>query len=255
MWAWSFDRTAMVVAIGFALMIVGTGGTCSLMSGQTDSVSSPCASRTTSSSCTMSSTVNECSGTWASLETCCWTETTTISCQWSDESQNKYAQTSGGSVGASVFLGIIYIVILSLPLCCGIMKDRKNIVFAVACVIGFLGFLNIFIPLMGSMGACRPVAKDVCDSCEEGAYCDEATIESACNALGFLFVYTFACGWIACILGITAASMSICVCCSCGGMKADQQDVVLAPTVMQQVPVQGQVVTPVVVPGKRMDAE
>ena len=53
----------------------------------------------------------------------------------------------------------------------------------------------------------------------------------ACNFLGFIFAYTVAFGWVACVLGIVAASLACCVCCQCCKAKLDE------PVVQQKPPV------------------
>lgn len=53
-------------------------------------------------------------------------------------------------------------------------------------------------------------------------------ILNGCNAVGVMFVYMFAFGWVALVLGIVGASLACCVCCQCCKAKLDD------PVVVQQ---------------------
>ena len=53
-----------------------------------------------------------------------------------------------------------------------------------------------------------------------------------CNVLGFIFAYTVAFGWVACVLGIVAAALACCVCCQCCKAKLDEPDVQQKPPVV-----------------------
>eukprot|EP00434_Breviolum_minutum_P024406 symbB.v1.2.021554.t1/scaffold1847.1/size122519/7 len=50
-----------------------------------------------------------------------------------------------------------------------------------------------------------------------------------CNILGFIFAYTVAFGWVACVLGIVAAALTCCVCCQCCKAKLDEPNVQQKP--------------------------
>ena len=45
-----------------------------------------------------------------------------------------------------------------------------------------------------------------------------------CATLGAFVVYIGAYGWLACVLGIVAASLGCCVCCECCRAKLDESE-------------------------------
>eukprot|EP00441_Pelagodinium_beii_P044553 CAMPEP_0197619648 /NCGR_PEP_ID=MMETSP1338-20131121/641_1 /TAXON_ID=43686 ORGANISM="Pelagodinium beii, Strain RCC1491" /NCGR_SAMPLE_ID=MMETSP1338 /ASSEMBLY_ACC=CAM_ASM_000754 /LENGTH=233 /DNA_ID=CAMNT_0043188653 /DNA_START=67 /DNA_END=765 /DNA_ORIENTATION=+ len=65
-----------------------------------------------------------------------------------------------------ILLSLINMIAASLPICCGVGKDkvRKNNV-AVGAIVITLGILCIFIPLFASMGACASALDSVCNTC------------------------------------------------------------------------------------------
>ena len=146
--------------------------------------------------------------------------------------QNAYAASLwGGSIGGIV-TGLLMIVLVSLPLCCGVLKQYGKVIAAIGII---LGLLALVIPYFGAMGSCGPFMDAVCGDRCPGYECSDSDKEvaiAACNALGFIFVYFGVFGWAACVLGIVAASMACCVCCQCCNAKMDTE-----VTVVQQTPV------------------
>jgi len=127
----------------------------------------------------------------------------------------------GGSIGGIV-LGLLMVIIASLPLCCGVLKQYGKVLAAIAII---LGLASLVVPFLGSMGACGPFVDHICDDlCPGEIQCtqlDRDSLTTTCNALGFLVVYLGAFGWAACVLGIVAASLGCCVCCQCCKAKLD----------------------------------
>ncbi|CAE7457959.1 ESD [Symbiodinium natans] len=129
--------------------------------------------------------------------------------------QNSFtASLYGGSFGGMA-LALIMVILASLPLCCGVLKQYGKIIAGMAIV---LGLVSLALPLLGSMGACGPFVDAICNERCSGYECsaqERDDMSSLCNALGFLVVYIGAFGWATCVLGIVAASLGCCVCCGC----------------------------------------
>eukprot|EP00438_Fugacium_kawagutii_P016228 Skav211915 [mRNA] locus=scaffold1200:36549:37863:- [translate_table: standard] len=128
----------------------------------------------------------------------------------------------------SIVFGLLTIILMSLPLCCGVLKKWGKAIGAVGIV---LGIVTCVIPFLGSMGACPALVSAVCDDrCDDLVCTDEQRddILTGCNAAGAIFVYLFAFGWVGLILGIVGASLACCVCCQCCKAKLD------GPVVVQQ---------------------
>ncbi|CAK9071356.1 S-formylglutathione hydrolase, partial [Durusdinium trenchii] len=124
----------------------------------------------------------------------------------------------GGSVGG-IAVGILVVVIASLPLCCGVLKQFGKWIGAASII---LGILAIVIPAFGSMGACGPWVDELCSaSCTGCTSSQRSDIGALCNAVGFIIVYLGAWGWAAIVLGIVGASLGCCVCCGCCKAKMD----------------------------------
>lgn len=165
-------------------------------------------------------------------------------CAWTDDNTDDFvAKIMAGSIIAAV-LGVIFVVIVSLPLCCGIIKAQAKIIAGV--MIG-LGIFICFIPYIASLSACDPVADDICSACSWGCTDQQKTeIETRCNAIGAYAVYVYAYGWLSVILGITAAALSCCILCKCCKMGEDKNAPIGgaggAPPVVVGAPVEGAVV-------------
>ncbi|CAL1146536.1 unnamed protein product [Cladocopium goreaui] len=149
---------------------------------------------------------------------------------WSGFDQEAYAGSLwGGSIGGIV-VGLLMIILVSLPLCCGVMKKQGKVIGAIGIV---LGLLSLIIPYFGAMGSCAPFMDAACANRCTGFECtqyDKDVALSACQALGVIFVYLGVFGWLACVLGIVAASMACCVCCQCCNAKLDTEVIAVQQT-------------------------
>ncbi|CAK9094335.1 unnamed protein product [Durusdinium trenchii] len=135
----------------------------------------------------------------------------------------------GGSLGG-IGVAILVVVLASLPLCCGVLKQFGKWIGAAGII---LGLLAIIIPAFGSMGACGPWVDELCSaSCTGCTSSERSDISALCNALGFIIVYLGAYGWAAIVLGIVGASLSCCVCCGCCKAKMDQSQVTTTQVVV-----------------------
>ncbi|CAL1170171.1 unnamed protein product [Cladocopium goreaui] len=133
--------------------------------------------------------------------------------------QDAYAASLwGGSIGGMV-VGVLVIVLMSLPLCCGVLKQYGKVIGAIGI---FLGLLALVIPLFGALGSCVPFVDAACnDACTPCTDEEKKIWASACQTLGIVFVYMVVFGWAACVLGIVGASLACCVCCQCCKAKLD----------------------------------
>lgn len=112
-------------------------------------------------------------------------------------------------------MGLLLLVLASLPLCCGVLKDHSK---AISTITISLGILTLLVPLLGSLSACGPFVQSVCSDRCPGFECstqEKEDISQVCHALGFFVVYISAFGWVSCIVGVIAASLGCCVCCQC----------------------------------------
>lgn len=124
------------------------------------------------------------------------------------------ASLYAGSLGG-VSLGLLLLVLASLPLCCGVLKEHSK---AISTITISLGILTLVVPLLGSLSACGPFVQSVCSDRCPGFECsvqEKEDISQVCHALGFFVVYISAFGWVSCIVGVIAASLGCCVCCQC----------------------------------------
>ena len=152
-------------------------------------------------------------------------------CEMKEFKDDEYAGSlMAGAIGGIV-LGLLMIILVSLPLCCGVLKQYGKCIAAIGIV---LGLVALVVPYIGSMGSCGPFVDAICDARCDYNQCsaeDKEVMLDACNFLGFIFAYTVALGWVACVLGIVAASLACCVCCQCCKAKLDE------PVVQQKPPV------------------
>lgn len=112
-------------------------------------------------------------------------------------------------------MGLLLLVLASLPLCCGVLKEHSK---AISTITISLGILTLVVPLLGSLSACGPFVQSVCSDRCPGFECsvqEKEDISQVCHALGFFVVYISAFGWVSCIVGVIAASLGCCVCCQC----------------------------------------
>ncbi|CAL1170161.1 unnamed protein product, partial [Cladocopium goreaui] len=103
-------------------------------------------------------------------------------------------------------VGILVIVLMSLPLCCGVLKQYGKVLGAIGIV---LGVLALVIPLFGALGSCVPFVDAACnDACTPCTDEEKKIWASACQTLGIIFVYLVVFGWAACVLGIVGVDMA-----------------------------------------------
>eukprot|EP00434_Breviolum_minutum_P024405 symbB.v1.2.021553.t2/scaffold1847.1/size122519/6 len=123
-------------------------------------------------------------------------------CELKEFKNDDYAGSLiGGAIGGIV-LALLMIILVSLPLCCGILKQYGKIIGAIGII---LGIVALAIPFLGSMGSCGPFVDAICDMRCSDNQCTEAekkVMLDGCNILGFIFAYTVAFGWVAVVLGI-----------------------------------------------------
>eukprot|EP00434_Breviolum_minutum_P038149 symbB.v1.2.033832.t1/scaffold4258.1/size42288/4 len=87
------------------------------------------------------------------------------------------------------------IILVSLHLCCGVLKQYGKIIGAIGIV---LGLVALIVPYFGSMGSCGPFVDAICDARCDYNQCsaeDKEVMLDGCNILGFIFAYTVAFGW------------------------------------------------------------
>jgi len=133
----------------------------------------------------------------------------------------------GSSIGWGV--GTICIVLVSLPVCCGVKKESNNLRL-IGSVVGMVaGFCN-FIPI---------IAAYVINHMEYGHCTEQEGMKStSLTILDWILVYTIFCGWFTVVLASVAEGLACCVCCPCcGPLKRyeDQQKgraLAAAPTVV-----------------------
>lgn len=115
-------------------------------------------------------------------------------------------------VVSCIVLGVAFVIMASMPLCCGLLKQRAR---AIACVVIPLGIFICFIPLLSSAGACDAIADDVCSECGGCSELDRSARLAECKIVLLVLIHFHLGGWIGICLGITAASLGCCVCCRC----------------------------------------
>jgi hypothetical protein len=158
-------------------------------------------------------------------------------CAWTDEdSEEFYSMLVVGTVIGAIF-SIICIVLASLPLCCGIVKPKANIIAAVVITIGIIA---CFVPAITGKAQADGAVNKMCDRCEADVHhtgCtnkERSDAQDAVGALGILVAYVHGFGFMVVILGITASAMGCCICCKCCKMKDDQFSVGQQPAVIGQ---------------------
>eukprot|EP00440_Ansanella_granifera_P001372 gb/GFBE01001479.1/.p1 GENE.gb/GFBE01001479.1/~~gb/GFBE01001479.1/.p1 ORF type:complete len:175 (+),score=50.22 gb/GFBE01001479.1/:1-525(+) len=116
-------------------------------------------------------------------------------------------------------LGLIFVVLSAVPLCCGAMKGAAKPIAAASIVVGILA---CFVPLIGAGIAAAGAVSTVCDSdCYSNGCTDEEkqALNEILSAYGVVAAYFLGLGWLAIILGIVAASLGCCILCKCCKMK------------------------------------
>merc|ERR1719291_1084760 len=90
----------------------------------------------------------------------CTTGTHT-SCQWEDNyAQDWYAKILIGTIVGSI-VTIATTVVLSLPVCCGVMKDSPSLkVIAIVCSV--VAFFCFFVPMIAGSASSGSLVDDIC---------------------------------------------------------------------------------------------
>ena len=124
----------------------------------------------------------------------------------------------GGSIGGIV-LGVLVISLVSMPLCCGVLKHYRKALGSVGIV---LGTVAVFIPLVVALASCASYVDGLCeDLCGTGSRCEyqyKGIWTEECLTYGIVHVYVVVFGWAACISGISGVILAVFLCCN-GGWK------------------------------------
>eukprot|EP00438_Fugacium_kawagutii_P030643 Skav221849 [mRNA] locus=scaffold1175:6086:11071:+ [translate_table: standard] len=92
------------------------------------------------------------------------------------------ASLYAGSMGG-VSMGVLLVILASLPLCCGVMKEHSK---AISTITISLGILTLAVPLLGSLSACGPFVETVCSDRCPGYECTQQEKERRCGAAKWL---------------------------------------------------------------------
>lgn len=157
------------------------------------------------------------------------------------------AKLMAGSIVGFV-LGIIVIVVASVPLCCGYDANMPSCPKLVGVAAILCGIIIIFVPIMGVSSAADGAAADTCAKCDDGCTEEEEqSIENVLGALGFIIAYTAGMGFLSIIVGVTASILGCCVCGACCGplkTKAAQKNALIQPAPVGTVVVGAACATP-----------
>ncbi|CAK9117271.1 unnamed protein product [Durusdinium trenchii] len=146
-----------------------------------------------------------------------------LACQSTAEFDNDAYVLSllGGSIGGIV-IALLMVILVSLPLCCGVFKLYGKVIAGIGIS---LGLFALIVPLFGALGSCVPFVDYMCsERCVPCTEDDKDAAAKICATLGAFVVYIGAYGWLACVLGIVAASLGCCVCCECCRAKLDESE-------------------------------
>jgi hypothetical protein len=155
--------------------------------------------------------------------------------------ENDYkAKFWGFSIGGAV-LGIIFIIVASVPCCCGKDFDSANCPKIAGGLAIVFGLLSIFFPAFGVGAATEGAVEDTCKSCTNGCTTKQKDdMKTILNAFGIFVAYIAGGGWLCIILGITAAAIGCCACCPCCGPLKTKRDAAAAGAPAAQGTVVGQ---------------
>jgi len=124
----------------------------------------------------------------------------------------------------AIIIGLVLIVVMSLPVCCGMFATDGNIskVKIIAGVVIGVAAFNVFLPAIGGAVGGTAALDAVCEECT----CEDAEKEKYKDdiaALGIIFAY-LAYGFVAVIFSIVAMCLGCCGCCPCcGPLKTKMQ--------------------------------
>jgi len=148
-------------------------------------------------------------------------------CDWTDDVINDFAENNLTGTIVGIIIVIIPLTLTSLPLCCGVMKDRDLKPMAIA--LGIVAGLCLLIPLITGSIAGAAAVNEFCDRCRatDGDECseeDKRNARAAVLKLGVLIAYSRGLGFVVVILGGIAMSLACCMCCPCcGPLRAAKQ--------------------------------
>jgi len=132
-----------------------------------------------------------------------------------EEEEEWWAKMLTGTVVACV-VATILIILASMPVCCGVMKENQGALNGIGCCVGLFGVFTMFIPLIAALAATNEAVDDHCNKC----HCSDEDREKAKEVFGFwgaIIGYVYGFGWLAVALGITAEVLVCCMCCACCG--------------------------------------
>ena len=121
----------------------------------------------------------------------------------------------GGSIGG-ILLAVLVIILVSLPLCCGLLKHYRKAIGAVGIV---LGTVALWIPSVVAIASCGPFVDGLCQDLCGSPTCEyqfEVYWAESCPMFGIVYAYVMIFGWAACILGVVGLILACCVCCKTG---------------------------------------
>ena len=97
---------------------------------------------------------------------------------WAVVQEGYAASLWAGSI-AGIAVGILMIVLVSLPLCCGIGKKYGKAIAVLGIVVGIA---CLFMPWLGAMGSCVPFVDGICDGrCVQCSSTDRENLNSFCQ--------------------------------------------------------------------------
>jgi len=139
-------------------------------------------------------------------------------CSFDNSDQDNYILVILNFTIAGIVIGLLMVIVLSLPLCCGILKQYGVWIAGVGNLIGLVACI---FPLMGSMIASAKLVDSTCDRCGSCSDEERETIKKQVKTIVYIGPYLFAHGWVAVVLGIVSAGLGFCICCKCCRMKDD----------------------------------
>jgi hypothetical protein len=152
------------------------------------------------------------------------------------EEEFKTAVLGGNTAG--IILGLVFIVLASLPICCGKLVKQRKIIGGLA--IAF-GVIDLFVPMIAGMSAGTSACNTWCDEAKCNPAGCTAEAKDGClafmNGLGVIVAY-FAYGFLCVIFGILDIALGASACCGC--CKAKDADANVSPqvVVVQEAPKQ-----------------
>jgi diacylglycerol kinase len=164
------------------------------------------------------------------------------SCHWTQEDEDNFGEKLMAGTIAGIIIGTICVIVVSLPVCCGVMKESSSgSLKIIGVVVGIVSGVCIAIPAITGSVTGNQAIDDFCDRCDTGCSDEERQeAKDMVAGLGVIFAYTVAFGFVVVVLAIVAISLSCCMCCPCCGplqeaQQAKQQGGAPAAQVVGQV--------------------